>query len=141
MRKPFASSISSSKAEKAGQIEKRGGVIDILACPEAAPLESLPLILWIAPSTMGPAEIAAACLHDLRKAKTVGYLTPGLTSRQDVFPLPGGDALLLTTGVFLTASGEKIWSKGIVPDVKLDAVRPDRKAYLEKTAGLLARRP
>ncbi len=130
-----------AQAEKAGQIEKRGGVIDILACPEAAPLEGLPLILWIAPSTMGPAEIAAACLRDLRKAKTVGYLTPGLTARQDVFPLPGGDALLLTTGVFLTASGEKIWSKGIVPDVKLDSVRPDRKAYLEKTAGLLPRRP
>jgi carboxyl-terminal processing protease len=116
-------------------------VKETLACPEPAPLEGLPLILWIAPSTMGPAEIAAACLRDLRKAKTVGFMTPGLTARQDVFPLPGGDALLLTTGVFLTASGEKIWSKGIVPDVKLDSTRPDRKAYLEKSAGLFPRRP
>jgi carboxyl-terminal processing protease len=129
------------KTDRAGQFEKRGGVKETLACPEPAPLEGLPLILWIAPSTMGPAEIAAACLRDLRKAKTVGFMTPGLTARQDVFPLPGGDALLLTTGVFLTASGEKIWSKGIVPDVKLDSTRPDRKAYLEKSAGLFPRRP
>ncbi|MDD8025312.1 MAG: S41 family peptidase [Acidobacteriota bacterium] len=125
---------------KAGQFEKKGGVKETLACPDPAPLGNLPIVLWIAPSTMGPAEIAAACLRDLRQAKAVGTLTPGLTARQDVFALPGGDALLLTTGIFLTASGEKIWSKGIVPDVKIDAGRSDRKAYLEKSSALLTPR-
>jgi carboxyl-terminal processing protease len=127
------------RTDKAGMFEKKGEVKETMACPEPAPLENLPLILWLAPSTMGPAEIAAACLRDLRQAKAVGALTPGLTARQDVFPLPGGDALLLTTGVFFSASGDKIWSKGIVPDVKIEAARPDRKAYLEKSAALLAR--
>jgi carboxyl-terminal processing protease len=129
------------KTAKAGQFEKKGGAKDTIACPEPAPFESLPLILWTAPATMGPAEIAAACLRDLRQAKAVGTLTAGLTARQETFPLPGGDVLLLTTGVFATASGEKIWSKGVPPDVKMDAGRSDKKAYLEKSAGLIPRRP
>ncbi|MCX6559323.1 MAG: S41 family peptidase [Candidatus Aminicenantes bacterium] len=129
------------KAAKAGQFEKKGGVKEMMACPDPAPLESLPLILWTGPATMGPAEIAAACLRELRQAKAVGILTPGLTARQETFPLPGGDALLLTTAVFATASGEKVWSKGVPPDVKIDAGRSDKKAYLEKSAGLITRRP
>jgi carboxyl-terminal processing protease len=128
------------QAAEAGRFEKKDGVAETLACPDPAPLESLPLVLWLSPATMGPAEIAAACLKELRGAKAVGTLTPGLTARQDVFPLPGGDALLLTTAVFTTASGAKIWSKGIAPDVKVAAPPSDRQAYLDKTAGLLAPR-
>ncbi len=127
------------KTAQAGAFEKKGGAKDVLSCLEAAPLEALPVVLWIDQATMGPAEIAAACLRESRKAKAVGVLTPGLAARQDVYPLAGGDALLLTTGVFGTASGEKVWGKGIAPDVKLEFDKLDRKVYLDKTLGLLAR--
>jgi C-terminal peptidase prc len=127
------------KTAQAGTFEKKGGAKDVLACPEAAPLETLPVVLWIDQTTMGPAEIVAACLHESRKAKAIGVLTPGLTASQDVYPLAGGDALLLTTGVFATASGEKIWAKGITPDIKLEFDKQDRKVFLDKTLGLLAR--
>jgi carboxyl-terminal processing protease len=127
------------KTAQAGVFEKKGGAKDILACPEAAPLEALPVVLWIDQTTMGPAEIVAACLRESRKAKAVGVLTPGLTASQDVYPLAGGDALLLTTGVFGTALGEKIWGKGITPDIKLEFDKQDRKVFLDKTLGLLAR--
>lgn len=129
------------RAAEAGRFEKKDGVTEAMACPDPAPLEALPLVLWVSQATMGPAEIAAACLKELRGAKVVGTLTPGLASRQEVFPLPGGDALLLTTAVFSTAAGAKIWNKGLAPDIKAEASASDRKAYLEKTAGLLARRP
>ena len=43
---------------------RRAGAKEILACPEAAPLEALPVILWIDQTTMGPAEIVAACLRE-----------------------------------------------------------------------------
>jgi C-terminal processing protease CtpA/Prc len=62
-----------------------------------------------------------------------------LAARQDVYPLAGGDAILLTTGVFGTASGEKVWAKGITPDIKLEFDKQDRKIYLDKTLGLVAR--
>jgi carboxyl-terminal processing protease len=127
------------KTAQAGAFEKKGGAKDILACPDAAPLETLPVVLWIDQATMGPAEIVAACLRESRKAKSVGVLTPGLAARQDIYPLAGGDALLLTTGVFGTATGEKVWAKGTAPDVKVDLDKQDRKVYLDKTLGLLAR--
>jgi carboxyl-terminal processing protease len=127
------------KTDKAGAFEKKGGIQETLVCPEPAPLEALPLVLWVNQATMGPAEIVAACLHDLKKAKVFGLLTPGLTARQDVYTLTGGDALLLTTGVFSTAAGEKIWSKGIVPDIKLEFDKQDHKIFLEKTLTALAR--
>ena len=127
------------KTAQAGAFEMKGGAKDILACPGAAPLEALPVVLWIDQTTMGPAEIVAAGLRESRKAKAVGVLTPGLAARQDVYPLAGGDAILLTTGVFGTASGEKVWAKGITPDIKLEFDKQDRKIYLDKTLGLVAR--
>ena len=127
------------KTAQAGAFERKGGVKDALACPDSAPLETLPVVLWIDQTTMGPAEIVAACLRDLRKIKSVGVLTPGLAAHQDVYPLAGGDALLLTTGIFGTASGEKVWAKGIAPDIKLEFDKQDRKIFLDKTLGLLAR--
>jgi carboxyl-terminal processing protease len=129
------------QAEAAGRFEMKDGAQEALACPDPAPFAAQPLVLWVSHATMGPAEIAAACLRELRGAKVVGALTPGLTARQKAFPLSGGDELLLTTGVFATASGAKVWSKGLTPDVKVDAPVSDRKAYLDKTAGLTARRP
>ncbi len=129
------------QTEAAGHFEMKGGAKEAMACPDPAPLAGQPLILWVSHATMGPAEIAAACLKELRGAKVVGSLTPGLTARQQAFPLSGGDELLLTTAVFATASGAKVWSKGVTPDVKVEAAVSDRKAYLDKTAGLLARRP
>ncbi len=129
------------QTEKAGSFEKRDGVKETFDCSEPAELGDIPLVLWVAPSTMGPAELAAACLRDLRKAKVVGAQTPGLTAEQVLFPLTDGDALILTTGVFSTASGEKIWSKGITPDIKIDFAKLDTKAFLEATAALRSRRP
>jgi len=127
------------KTTLAGAFEKKGGAKDILACPEPAPLEALTLVLWIDQTTMGPAEIVAACLRESRKAKAIGVQTPGLAAHQDVYSLAGGDALLLTTGVFNTASGEKVWAKGIAPDIKLEFDKQDRKIFLNKTLELLAR--
>ena len=125
------------RSDKAGWFEKKGGAKDILSCPDKADLESLSVILWIDAATMGPAEIAAAGLRDLRKSKSVGFPTAGLTAEQTLFRLEGGAALFLTTGVFVSSSGEKVWDKGIVPDIRLEPGRRDKKAFLEKTRTLL----
>ena len=128
-------------SDKAGVFEKKGGVKEPLTCPDAAPLENRAVVVWTDQTTMGPAEIVAACLRSVKKAKIVGLLSPGLAAHQDIFPLPSGDALLLTTGVFVTASGEKIWAKGIAPDVRIDVDQADSKTFLEKTRPLLSRLP
>jgi carboxyl-terminal processing protease len=121
------------KAENIGYFEKKGGAKEALGCPGSPVLESQPLVVWVGPATMGPAEIAAAVLKDQKRAKVIGTATPGLASRQDIFPLEQGDSLVLTTGVFCFPSGEKLWAKGVTPDVKLDLAKTETKDYLEKT--------
>jgi C-terminal processing protease CtpA/Prc len=128
------------KAEKIGYFEKKAGVKEFLSCPDEAPLDALPLILWVNQATIGPAEMAAGVLQDIKKASVIGVVTPGLVARQDLFPLENGDALLLSTGIFCFNSGEKLWSKGVTPGLNLDPGKTDTKAYIEKTIGLLSRR-
>jgi carboxyl-terminal processing protease len=121
------------RAERIGWFEKKSGVKEVLGCPAGAVLESLPLIVWVGPATMGPAEIAAGVLKDQKRAKVIGTPTSGLTARLDAFPLEQGDSLVLTTGVFCFPSGEKLWTKGVTPDVKLDLAKTETKDYLEKS--------
>jgi carboxyl-terminal processing protease len=128
------------KADKAGSFEVKGGIEEPIACPESAPLETLSVAVWVNPATMGPAEVVASVLKDLKKAKVIGLPTPGLASRQEIYPLNSGDAILLTTGVFRTASGEKVWGKGVSPDITLDLDKTDTKAYLDKTLAAFAGR-
>ena len=129
------------KTESAGYFEQKGGEKDVLSCPDSAPLAGLPVIVWVNQATMGPAEILAGVLKNQKKAKIVGTATPGLAAKQSLFHLANGDALLLSTGVFCYDSGEKLWGKGIDPDVKLDPGKTDTKAYTEKTLSLLTKIP
>jgi carboxyl-terminal processing protease len=122
--------------DKAGGFEKKNGEKEILALPNPAPLAGLPIVVWTNQATLGPAEIVAAALKDQRQAKVVGIETPGLASKQEVFPLDSGDALLLTTGVYVTASGRKIWGVGVTPDVAVEAGKTATKDYLAKTTAL-----
>jgi carboxyl-terminal processing protease len=124
------------KSDRIGYFEKKGGAKDDLGCPAAPALETLPLAVWVNQATMGPAEIAAAVLRDQKRAKVVGITTPGLTGRREIFPLDQGDALVLTTAVFFLPSGDKLWGKGVTPDIKIDLRKMETKDYLEKTPGL-----
>jgi len=128
------------KADKVGAFEKKGGVKDAVGCPAVPALEAQPLAVWMNQATTGPAEIAAAILLEQKRARVVGLATPGLVGRQEIFPLDQGDALVLTSAVFVPTSGEKLWGKGVTPDVKLDLRKLETKDYLEKTPGLIAAR-
>jgi carboxyl-terminal processing protease len=122
--------------DQAGYFEKRNGEKSPLSCPNPAPLAGLPLIVWTNQATIGPAEIVASALKDQRQAKVIGIETPGLAGMQELFALDSGDALLLTTGVYVTASGRKVWEKGVAPDVALEPGKTSSKDYLEKTLAL-----
>jgi C-terminal peptidase prc len=128
------------KTEQAGYFEKKGGEKEFLSCAEEAVFSTLPLVIWVNQATIGPAEMIAGVFKDLKRAKIIGLPTPGLVAKQNLFPLESGDALLLSTGVFCYASGERLWGKGVLPDVKIDLEKADIKAYTEKTLDLLSGR-
>ncbi len=123
------------KNPRVGTFDKKGGVKTVLSCPSEPVLPDIPLIVWTDAATMGPAEIVVAVLRDLKRAKVVGTATAGLTAEQKLFPLKTGDGLLLTVGEFALASGDKIFGKGVTPDIKIDLEKNSRQDYLDKSKG------
>lgn len=121
----------------AGRFEGRAGALEPLVCSAEAPLATVPMVVWTDAGTAGPAELAAGLLQEVRKAKIVGFATPGLVARTALFPLKDDSAVLLTSGVFHLPSGRKIWDDGLVPDAAIPVDKLDEKTFLEKTLPLL----
>ncbi|OGD24213.1 MAG: hypothetical protein A2Y56_05990 [Candidatus Aminicenantes bacterium RBG_13_63_10] len=121
------------KADTAGMFLSRDGKQEPFSCPGEQAWKTTPLVVWTGQATLGAPEIVAGVLQAFKRARVVGHRTQGLTARQTLFPLEDGSALLLTTGVFALASGEKLWERGVIPDVDLGAQQAGRDAYLKKT--------
>jgi len=125
------------KTADAGRFEGRDGAKEIVACPAAAELGAVPLVVWTDAGTAGPAELAAGILQEVRKAKIVGFETPGLVGRTTLFPLKDDSAVLLTSGIFSLPSGKKLWEDGLTPNAAIAVDKLNDKTYLEKTLPLL----
>jgi carboxyl-terminal processing protease len=125
------------KAADAGRLEKKGGVKRPVACPAEPVAAQNPLVVWVNPGTMGPAELAAGLLQEVRRAKVVGFATPGLVGRTEFVPLKDETSILLTAEVYVLPSGKKLWDAGVKPDVALPIDKLDDKTYREKTLPLL----
>ncbi|HEX9902816.1 MAG TPA: S41 family peptidase [Acidobacteriota bacterium] len=121
---------------QAGYFLMKDGSRQPFSCPEPAVWDKVPLVVWTNQATLGPAEIVAGVLQSAKRAKVLGFPTLGLASKQKLFPLSDGCALLLTTGVFCYASGEKLWEKGVVPDEALSGQEAGRSQFLQKTLSL-----
>ena len=75
------------RAGTVGSFGKRNGARKNLACPEDPAAPELPLVVWVGPATMGPAELVAGVLQELGRAKIVGTPTLGLVARREFFRL------------------------------------------------------
>jgi C-terminal processing protease CtpA/Prc len=89
---------------------------------------------------MGPAELVAAVLQETGKVRAVGTSTPGLVSRQELFPLEDDSSVLVTSGVFTLASGKKLWEEGVSPDESLDRGDLGTAAFVKRDRGPLSKR-
>jgi carboxyl-terminal processing protease len=121
---------------QAGSFLMKDGSREPFSCPEPAVWDKVSLVIWTDQATLGPAEIVAGVLQSAKRARVVGFPTPGLASQQTLFPLNDGSALLLTTGVFCYASDEKLWEKGVIPDATLAGEETGRSQFLKKTLSL-----
>lgn len=81
----------------------------------------VPVIILVDQGTASAAEILAACLHDHGRAKLVGLPTYGKGTVQTFFDLDDGSGLKLTTARYFTPKGNSLESKGIVPDLRVEA--------------------
>ncbi|MEO8935537.1 MAG: S41 family peptidase [Burkholderiaceae bacterium] len=95
------------------------------------------VVLWQDEMTASAAEVFVAALTGNRRAKSVGWRSFGKGTRQDVFELLDGGALILTTGRLQTPGGIEFEGKGLLPDIDVGR-RGGTEEYLRKTARLIA---
>ncbi|MDD8021327.1 MAG: S41 family peptidase [Acidobacteriota bacterium] len=120
------------KSDEAGYYEKKG-VKENLILNDEPLFPELSLIIWVNQATMGPAELIAACLHELRGATVIGLETPGLVAQRGNYPLDDGSLVLLVTSVFTLKSGQKLLNNSLPVDIKLTYSDKIDQAYLDKT--------
>ena len=88
-------------------------------------LHGAPLVVLINKGSASASEIVAGALQDHRRAVVLGSTSYGKGSVQAVLPLDRSRALKLTTALYFTPNGRSIQSKGIHPDVEMNADGPD----------------
>ncbi len=99
---------------------------------EVKPSEKMPekqIYLLVSQSTTHFAELFAASLQELGKAKVIGRPTNGLVGNQSVIPLERNDAIYITTEIYLTPGEKNIYTKGVKPDIEIKIDRDIKKEY------------
>lgn len=86
---------------------------------------TVPVVVIIDQGTASAAEIVAAALRDHGRAKLVGLPTYGKGTVQTFYDLEDGSGLKLTTARYYTPNGKSLESKGLAPDVRVDAFAPE----------------
>jgi len=103
-----------------------------------------PLVVLVDGDSASGAELVAGALQDRKRGTLVGTRTFGKGVAQEMFPLPDGAALKLTTMRYYTAGGRFIDGTGLTPDITVTqpdgAVRgePGRDPQLDRALALLA---
>ncbi len=83
-------------------------------------LPARPLVVLIDHDSASGSELAAAALQDAHVATLVGARSFGKGVAQEMFPLPDGSAIKLTTSRYYTPAGRDIDHVGLTPDVSVE---------------------
>jgi carboxyl-terminal processing protease len=102
-------------------IRGRGGQVEQQSAHKGGAAIGVPVILLVDHGTASASEILAAALRDHGRAKLVGTPTYGKGTVQTFFDLEGGAGLKLTTARYYTPKGNSLESKGLIPDLVVDA--------------------
>jgi len=85
-----------------------------------------PIVVIINGESASASEIVAGALQDHGRAVIVGEPSFGKGSVQTIFELPGEQALKLTIARYYTPLGRSIQNVGIIPDIWLQSIYPEK---------------
>jgi len=106
-------------------IRGRKGSVETQSAHKGGAATAVPIIALVDQGTASASEILAAALRDHGRAKLIGSPTYGKGTVQTFYDLDDGSGLKLTTARYLTPNGNFLESKGLTPDVKVDAFAPE----------------
>jgi carboxyl-terminal processing protease len=106
-------------------IKGRQGAVETQTAHKGGIAVTVPLTILVDQGTASAAEILSAALRDHGRAKLVGQPTYGKGTVQTFYDLDDGAGLKLTTARYLTPKGNSLESKGLAPDVVVDAFTPE----------------
>ena len=106
-------------------IRGRKGSIETQTAHKGGLGVGVPIIAIVDGGTASAAEILTAALRDHDRAKVIGLPTYGKGTVQTFYDLDDGSGLKLTTARYFTPKGNSLESKGIVPDVRVEAFTPE----------------
>ena len=86
-------------------------------------------ITLINKGTASAAELFTKCLLDYDKTITIGETSYGKGTICTTFPLSNGGAIIVSTGKYLTKSGEDIEKVGIKPDIEMSLTEEKQEIY------------
>jgi len=88
----------------------------------------VPLVILINEGSASASEIFAGALQDAGRAKIIGKKSFGKGTVQEVFELPGGTSIRITTARWLTPNGKDLGKEGVHPDIEVDRTKEQMEA-------------
>ena len=106
-------------------IRGRKGAVETQSAHAGGVGAQVPILALVDQGTASASEILAAALRDHGRAKLIGLPTYGKGTVQTFYDLDDGAGLKLTTARYLTPKGNFLESKGLTPDVRIEAFAPE----------------